>query len=108
MDSSRMLPGGLLQEPGAKRTTRDWIVDATMFVLALTIGGPAPGSSRDRHTETTLFVDLVIGLVCLVSLWWRRRYPFAVALITIGSGAFSAMAAGAGVIGLFNIALRGT
>src|SRR3954447_9356748 len=108
MDSSRMLPGGLLQEPGAKRTTRDWIVDATMFVLALAIGAGALATSEDRHSETTLFVDLVIGLACLVSFWWRRRYPFAVALITIVPGAFSAMAAGPGIIGLFNVTLRGS
>src|SRR4051794_34652550 len=107
MHSSRMLPGGLLQEPSAKRTTRDWIVDATMFVLALALGAGALASGADRHSGVTLAADLVIGLVCLGALWWRRRYPYAVALITIIPGAVSAMAAGAGAVGLFNIALRG-
>jgi len=33
-----MLPGGLLSEPGAKRTARDWIVDVSMTVIALAVG----------------------------------------------------------------------
>ena len=54
---------------------------------------------RTRHPTTMVFVDLVIGLAALVPLWWRRRYPFAVALLTIIPGAISAFAAGAGLIG---------
>src|SRR4051794_31384423 len=104
MDSSRMLPG----EPGARRTTRDWIVDATMFVIALGIGAFALGGSEARHSETMLFVDLVIGIAAFIPLWWRRKYPFAVALLTIPVGAISGMAAGPGLIALFNVALRGS
>ena len=92
----QMLPGGLLEESGGRRSTRDWIVDATMLVLALSVGGIALAGTEARHTDDMVFVDLLIGLATLVPLWWRRRYPFAVALLTIIPGAFSAFAAGRG------------
>ena len=104
----QMLPGGLLEESGGRRSTRDWIVDATMLVLALAVGAIALVTSEARHSDEWVFFDLVIGLAALVPLWWRRRYPFAVALATIIPGAISAFAAGAGLIGLFNVAMRGS
>jgi hypothetical protein len=41
-----MLPGGLLEEPGAKRSLRDWIVDVTMTLLAIGVGVLAYSSSE--------------------------------------------------------------
>ena len=104
----QMLPGGLLQEPGAKRTARDWIVDLTMLAAAVTVGFITLGTTEDQHSDEAAFFDLVVGVLALIPLWWRRRYPFAVALVTIVPSAFSAMAAGPALIALFNIALRGT
>src|SRR4051812_14737578 len=104
----QMLPGGLLETPGAKRSARDWIVDATMLAIALAIGGIALATTASRHSGATLALDVLIGLAALAALWWRRRYPFAVAVVTILPGAVSAMATGAGLIALFNVALRGS
>jgi signal transduction histidine kinase len=104
----QMLPGGLLEESGGRRSTRDWIVDATMLVIALSVGALALVGTEARHSDEWVFFDLVIGLATLVPLWWRRQYPFAVALATIIPGAISAFAAGAGLIGLFNVAMRGS
>ena len=104
----QMLPGGLLEEPGAKRSTRDWIVDAVMLLVALAIGAFTLCGTENQHSEDMVFFDLVIGLLAIIPLWWRRRWPFAVALITILPGFVSAFAAGAGLIGLFNVALRGS
>src|SRR5215218_2424757 len=109
MEHSRMLPGGLLQEPGPiKRTPRDWIVDATMMLCALAIGGLAFFGTVDQHSETMQFWDLVIGALCFIPLWWRRRYPLAVALLTGFPSMISALAAGPALIALFNVALRGS
>src|ERR1700754_2970231 len=109
MEHSRMLPGGLLQESGrAKRTPRDWIVDATMVVCALVIGATAFIGTVDHHTDPMKFWDLVIGGLCFIPLWWRRKYPLAVALATGIPSMVSALAAGPGLIALFNVALRGT
>ena len=33
-----MLPGALLEEPGGKRTGRDWLVDVAMLLIAIGIG----------------------------------------------------------------------
>jgi signal transduction histidine kinase len=103
-----MLPGALLESSSGKRSTRDWIVDVTMYVVALAVGGVALGTTAERHSEEMVFVDLVIGIGTLIALWWRRRYPFTVALVTIIPGAVSAFAGGAGLIALFNVALRGS
>jgi signal transduction histidine kinase len=103
-----MLPGGLLEESGGRRSARDWIVDATMLVIAVAIGAVALGGSEDRHSEAMMSVDFLIGVATLVPLWWRRSHPLAVALLTIPVGAVSAAAAGAGLIALFNVALRGS
>ncbi len=104
-----MLPGGLLQAPGpTKRTPRDWIVDATMVLCALAIGGVAFFGTADQHSETMQFWDLVIGVLCFIPLWWRRRHPLAVALLTGIPSMISALAAGPALIALFNVALRGT
>jgi hypothetical protein len=56
----QMLPGGLLEEPGAKRSARDWIVDATMLVLALAVGAIALGSTEKQRSEWMAFVDLLV------------------------------------------------
>ncbi len=104
----QMLPGGLLEEPGAKRSARDWIVDATMFVLAVALGMFVFATSEDQHSDGMAFLDVVLGAIALGALWWRRRYPLAVGLIVVVPSAVSAFAAGAGVIALFNVALRGS
>jgi signal transduction histidine kinase len=104
----QMLPGGLLEEPGAKRSARDWIVDVTMFALALVIGVAVFATSEDLHSEEMTFYDLALGVVAFASLWWRRRYPLAVAIIAIAPGAISAFAAGAGLVAFFNVAVRGS
>jgi signal transduction histidine kinase len=104
----QMLPGGLLEESGGKRSARDWIVDLTMLLIAVGIGAGALIGTSERHSDDMVFVDLMIGLATLVPLWWRRSHPLAVALLTIPAGAISAFAAGAGLIALFNVALRGS
>jgi signal transduction histidine kinase len=103
-----MLPGGLLESSSGKRSARDWIVDVTMFVLAIFIGFVALGDSEDQHSELGMLIDLVLGIVSAIALWFRRRHPVAVAALTTLCGFVSAMSAGAGLFALFNIVLRGT
>src|SRR3954452_17778594 len=101
-----MLPGGLLEEPGARRSARDWIVDVTMTLLAVAIGVFVYGSSEDQHSDLQDLLDLVFGVIAVVSLWWRRRWPLAVAIVTLAPGFISAWSAVAGLIAMFTVALR--
>src|SRR3954464_3502918 len=98
-----MLPGALLEEPGPQRAGRDWLVDATLFLVAIAIGTLAFGSSEDQHSELGALIDVVAGAIGWIALWWRRRRPVAVAVLTLGLSAISAFVAGAGLIALFNV-----
>ena len=103
-----MLPGALLQESGSKRTARDWIVDVVMFVLALGVGVLVYSESETAHSDFEDLVDVTLGVISLIALWWRRRWPAGTGVLITAASAFSAFAAGAALIALFNIALRGT
>jgi signal transduction histidine kinase len=103
-----MLPGALLEEPGAKRTARDWLVDALFFLLAVGIGLLVYSSSEDQHGDLAALIDVASGVIGWIALWWRRRWPVVVAVITLTLSAFSAFVAGAALIALFNVALRGS
>ncbi len=47
-------------------------------------------------------------MISVIALWWRRRWPAGVGLLITVASAFSAFSAGAALIALFNVALRGT
>jgi hypothetical protein len=65
-------PAGAEAEAGrAGRSTRDWIVDGTCFVLAILIGVvlSAEDAARDDLPSWFLVVDGVAGLVACLALW---------------------------------------
>ncbi|MBE2315013.1 sensor histidine kinase [Solirubrobacter sp. CPCC 204708] len=103
-----MLPGVLAESGSSRRTTRDWIVDASMLAVGAFVGLVALGGTEHYRTEQQVNLDFVVGVLCFIPLWWRRRRPWLVFLLLTPVGAFSAMAAGPGLIALFNLALRGT
>jgi signal transduction histidine kinase len=105
-----LLPSVLLgdsdrERPG--RSTRDWLVDVTAFVLAIGLGAAlfAETVSLDP-TPAWIVSDLVCGAIALTALWWRRRFPVAVALLMIPAGALSSLAGIACVIALFTVAVH--
>lgn len=103
-----MLPSALLQESGGKRTARDWLVDVLMFLLALLVGVLVYAESETAHTDVENLIDVVLGAVSVIALWWRRRWPAGTGVLITVASAFSAFSAGAALIALFNVALRGT
>lgn len=103
-----MLPGALLQEPGSKRTARDWLVDVLMSLIALGIGVVVYADTEQAHSDAEDLLDVLLGLASLIALWWRRRWPAGVGLLITVASAVSAFSAGAALIALFNVALRGT
>jgi signal transduction histidine kinase len=87
------------------RTLRDWAVDLIMFGFALALG--AAGAWQDSKTAAPwwLVVDVVVGLAACGLVWVRRDYPFAVGVVTVVVSAFSGMAGGAAICGIFTVAI---
>jgi signal transduction histidine kinase len=96
-------------EPVGPRTRRDRFTDAAVIALALVLGGLVLISDwrKDVTAVPTSHevIDVVCGLLACASLWWRRRWPFAVAFACVLLGTFSASATFAGVFALFSLAV---
>ena len=100
-----LLPSGLLETPG-KRTVRDWVVDVTMFFIAVGIGVGILLSSWKDHSRIEIVLDFALGAAAFVAMWARRTRPVAVGAFAVIASAFSALAAGPAVIAIFNAAIR--
>src|SRR4051812_11469859 len=103
--SRYLLPGALL---GTRRSARDWLVDVTLFLCALGLGAYVMSLTASAHTGGLWLLDLTAGSAALLSLWWRRGHPLAVAAVAIGAGFVSALAGGAALVAVFNLAIRGS
>ncbi|MFE0461633.1 sensor histidine kinase [Kitasatospora sp. NPDC058965] len=108
------LPSAVADEldPGAsrrsRRTARDWAVDFCAFALAALIGfggnrsvGHLPGVP-----DTWAVADQALGVLSCVALWWRRRWPVALAVAMIPIGLVSNTCGGALVVLLFTLAVH--
>jgi signal transduction histidine kinase len=93
-------------ESGGGRSASDWVVDATLFVLAALIGGLALGHLWDSRSSAVNVLDVVFGTAACLSLWLRRSHPLVVVLFA-AAGVFFALAQGAALIAIFNAAVRG-
>src|SRR5690349_9406964 len=91
--------------PAARRLQRDWIIDAALFLLAVAGGASALHDQVGRGLEAPLLVlDVIGGAALCLSLWWRRRWPFALGLASVAMQAFSSSAGFAALIILFTVA----
>ncbi|PZF79384.1 sensor histidine kinase [Jiangella anatolica] len=111
-----LLPGMLRVEPDTedaarrgrvRRSVRDWIVDTLCFLIAIFIGlSNFDAAMETDPPELVQLLDLGVGLLACVSLWWRRRWPvqlaIAIALVSIGI----ASAAGAAIVLVFTVAVH--
>jgi signal transduction histidine kinase len=103
-----LLPGELHERPDGRRSARDWSVDVTMCIIAIVVGALALGDTWDEHSDVMKVVDIALGVVALVSLWWRRSHPGLVGVLTAALSIISGAAAGPWLIAGFNVALRGS
>ncbi len=94
----------------APRTARDWSIDAGAFVIAFALGAVmlrlTVDDFADQMTSGQMDTDAALGALCCLSLWWRRRWPFAVALVCILLGAFSTFGSVAGLFALASLAIH--
>src|SRR5262245_1549185 len=90
--------------PG-RRSRRDWITDWALFLLAIALGGASLASSaQEGMSEALVVVDAVCGVGLCLALWWRRRRPFLLGIVSLPILAVSSFAGPAGMIILFTVA----
>ena len=109
LEYPRLLPGVLIpEETGSRRSTRDWVVDTLIFCLAVFGGLVIFGDTHDRNDfpEWFIAVDLLVGAVSCIALWWRRKYPVALAAAMVVAGAVSSAAGAAAAIAFFSLAVH--
>ncbi|SES49016.1 Signal transduction histidine kinase [Pedococcus cremeus] len=57
-------------------------------------------------TSAQVLIDVTGGVLACAALWWRRRWPFGVALACLAFGTFSIFATAAALIALFSLAVH--
>lgn len=75
---------------GPKRSARDWVVDSLAFVTAV-LGGMIlyDDGSHDPVSEGLLALDFLAGMALCLTLWFRRRWPVQLAIISAAVSTFS-------------------
>jgi signal transduction histidine kinase len=113
-DHPGLLPAALLGkslDPSGRpprRSGRDWFVDVVAFLLALGAGALLFVTSPDRSSMplVVLWLDVIVGLLSCLTMWWRRRWPVEIAVVTALLATFSTVAAFASLIALFTVAVH--
>lgn len=59
-----------------------------------------------QNNRTWFWIDLAIGVLAFVLVWWRRRFPGPVATIITIASAVSGSAAGPSTLALFSVSTR--
>jgi signal transduction histidine kinase len=105
------LPSVLLGDGRAggpvRRSTRDWIVDLTMFLLACGLTLLSLIETQGQHQpEALMVIEQVTGALSCVSVWLRRRWPVALAVVLALMSSYLEMVGGASVVALFTVAVH--
>jgi signal transduction histidine kinase len=107
------LPAGVISDAGndpvrpAGPTARDRLVDALCFLLAIGVTVLTLVDSRAQHiAPAPLAVDLILGGLCCLGVWLRRRWPVGFAVVAGLVSVYATSAAGAALIALFTVAVH--
>jgi signal transduction histidine kinase len=89
-----------------RRGWRDWAADFGLFALAVMYGLIWLGILEDEGTaEGVLFFEEVLGVVGLLAIWFRRRWPVGIAIALIPFSSIGDVVDGAQLVALFTVAL---
>jgi signal transduction histidine kinase len=104
--ASRLLTGPATRSGTLGRSAQDWLVDTVLFGGSAVLGAVTFGYLWHDHGPVFNIVDIVAGSVACLALWVRRRQPVTVLLIAFVTASFSPLALFAGLVAVFNAALR--
>lgn len=86
-----------------------WYNQLWRYVLALALGllvwGPVMDAQIDRN-PLLFWADLVVGLLAFALVWFRRRWPFTIAVVTILMAPVSSLSAGPAALATVSLATR--
>ncbi|WP_449065471.1 sensor histidine kinase [Planomonospora algeriensis] len=108
-----LLPATLQDAPRGSRTvirrsTRDWIVDITVFLLSAGLGLIAADEVHGvvGAAEPLRAIDQVVGALACVAVWLRRRWPVGLALVLALVTTVSNMASVPALAALFTVVVH--
>ncbi|GGT97062.1 MULTISPECIES: sensor histidine kinase [Streptomyces] len=108
-----LLPSAMADTPAdtppgrrPRRTVRDWLVDALLFLLAVFVGLVAADSTDQLNSEVVALADQLVGAAACCALWLRRRWPVGVAVVLTVISTVAPVAGGAALAALFGVAVR--
>ena len=111
-DEHAVRSGASGAEPGAavRRSTRDWVVDVLMFIIAagfvpiLWLQEQKAGNEYASHFWVAC--DFIAGGLSALAVWLRRRWPLALGIILLPIGLAFQLTGGAGIVATFTIAVH--
>lgn len=90
-----------------RRSAADWVVDSLLFAASLAVWALYSVSPAAYPAIPSWFwpLDIVMGLLLCLSLWWTRSNPVAVGVFAIIPGSFAVTATLAVVVVIFRLAM---
>ncbi|MFB7368808.1 sensor histidine kinase [Streptomyces sp. NPDC056222] len=108
-----LLPSAMADPPAdappgrrPRRTVRDWVVDTTLFLLAVLFGMIAADATDDLNSHAVAVADQAVGAAACCALWLRRRWPVGLAVALSLVSVAAPLAGGAFLVSLFSLAVR--
>jgi signal transduction histidine kinase len=90
-----------------RRTARDWVVDFSCFLVAISFGLlSADAMEQEKLPEAVAALDQVLGALACAAVWLRRRWPLGLAVAMIPVAFLSATAGGASLVAMFTLAVH--